>query len=298
MQKANNITVMFADFVGSTRLYDRFGDEMANTIIDDVIGLMSSVVKEHKGQVIKTIGDELMCSFPHPDNAVSAACQIQSMVDVLPSVDNFRIAVRIGIHCGEILLTSEGDLYGDTVNVAARISNKARARQIFVSDSVVDQLSKELRAMSRIFDVLSVKGKAEKLTVHQIIWEDNNVTMMSSVMDFIPDDISSRLTVSYQTSEICLSEELPCVMIGRESQCDLVIDSSYVSRFHVRIEYRRGRYVLVDQSTNGTFIRLDGDQDIFLRGEEMTLLGSGIISIGKVFDTDDAIHLVHYRISD
>lgn len=298
MKKASNVTVMFADFVGSTRLYDRFGDENANAVIDNVIGIMSSTVCEHKGKVIKTIGDELMCSFDQANNAVSAARQIQAIVDELPTIEGFRIAIRIGMHSGEILLTKEGDLYGDTVNVAARISHLARARQIFVSDSVVGQLNEDMRARSRIFDVLSVKGKADKLTVHQIIWEDDNVTMMSSKMDLLPVEVSSTLTISYNATEISITDQLPCIMIGREAQCDLVIDSSYVSRFHVRIEFRRGRYVLVDQSTNGTFIRVDGDQDIYLRGEEMTLLGSGIISIGKVIDTDDATHLVHYRMID
>lgn len=289
---------MFADFVGSTKLYERFGDEQANAIIDDVIGRMSSIVMAHAGQVVKTIGDELMCSFSWPDAAVNAASQIQVMVDKLPGIEGFRIAIRIGIHCGELLRTQDGDLFGDTVNVAARISNIARARQIFVSDCVVDHLSDELKCQSRPFDALSVKGKAEKLFIHQIVWEPNDVTMMASQMDLVVAHLSTPLTIVYHTREIMISEAFPCVMIGREAQCDLIIDSSYVSRFHARIEFRRGRYVLVDQSTNGTFIRVDGDQDIYLRREEMTLLGKGIISIGKVVDTDDVVHVLRYQIRE
>ena len=82
-------------------------------------------------------------------------------------------------------------------------------------------------------------------------------------------------------------------VLGRGKDCELVIKGDLISRYHSKIEHRRGKFVLTDQSTNGTFVRSTEGQDIFLRREEFTLLGSGYISLGKKVDLND-FNVIHY----
>ena len=81
--------------------------------------------------------------------------------------------------------------------------------------------------------------------------------------------------------------------MGRGKDCELVVKGDLISRYHSRIEHRRGKYIITDQSTNGTFIRSSEGQDVFLRREEFTLFGSGYISLGKKVDLEDP-NVIHF----
>ncbi len=287
--------VMFIDFVGSTRLYDLLDDREANRIIDQVMGDAAACVESSGGRVIKTIGDEIMCCFENADDAVTCACNIHSQTDELPPRNGFTFALRVGLHFGSALLMEDGDLYGDAVNVAARMAGLARARQIILSRETLERLAPPLRSMGRVLDHVSVKGKRHKMTICQIIWEPHDATFMQSNIDLFnerPDD--SRLILRFGDQEFQLNKESPCLMFGRSEQCDLVIDADHVSRCHARVEYRRGKYVLVDQSTNGTFVTLDDGHEVYLRREEMTLWGDGVISIGTLGDRDGRSKIYFY----
>ena len=281
----SSYTVMFIDFVGSTRLYDLLGNLEANATVDQVMSLVASLVEQGQGTVIKTIGDELMCCFEKADDAINTACRIQSRVDDLPPRGEFNIAVRIGLHYGEALIMDDGDLYGDAVNVAARMAGLSRARQIIFSMQTMNQLAPALKMQSRILDHVSVKGKKDKITICQMLWEPLDATFMSPEIELFEDDEGDsecRLHYNHREYRVCADE--PCLMLGRGEQCDLVIDADHASRSHARIEYRRGKYVLVDQSTNGTFVTLADGREVYLRREEMTLWGEGTISIGTLRD--------------
>ena len=284
-QTQSSYAVMFIDFVGSTKLYELLGDMQANAIIDEVISAAAMQVHKHRGVVIKTIGDELMCRFDQADDAFNAACAIQASIDELPVTKGFKIALRIGLHHGPALLMDDGDLFGDAVNVAARISGLSRARQVLLSAETVEQLSPPLKAMTRLIDHASVKGKAEKIAIYQALWEPHDVTFLSSNIDLMVDEVTeSVLVLQYEKNEFTISSQDPCLMFGRSGQCDLVIDNDHASRRHARIEYRRGKYILIDQSTNGTFVTLADGKEVYLRREEITLWGKGVISIGTLSD--------------
>jgi hypothetical protein len=212
---------------------------------------------------------------------------MHQQTDALPARNGFSFALRIGLHYGTALLMDDGDLYGDAVNVAARMAGLARARQIILSRETLEQLAPPLRSQARVLDHVAVKGKRNKMTICQIIWEPHDATFMASDIDLFneqPDD--SGFVLRFDRQEFRLDKDFPCLMFGRGAQCDLVIESEHVSRCHARVEYRRGKYVLVDQSTNGTFVTLDDGREIYLRREEMTLWGDGVISIGTLGDRE------------
>ena len=83
-------------------------------------------------------------------------------------------------------------------------------------------------------------------------------------------------------------------ILGRGKDCDLMVKGDLISRYHSKIEHRRGKFILTDQSTNGTFLRTTEGQDVFLRREEFTVYGSGYISLGKKIDLGDpdVIHFI------
>lgn len=278
-------TVMFIDFVGSTRLYDLLGNVPANQIIDEIMSSVARQVREAGGCVIKTIGDEIMCRFDDASSAGQCACDIQRDMERQPSRQGFSIALRIGFHSGEALLMEDGDLYGDAVNVAARMAGLSRAGQIILSRETLDALDASLQTQVRILDEISVKGKQQPMTICQLIWEPNDATFMAADYNpLIDEEPNSDFVLHYQDQHYRINSDRPSFMFGRGEQCDLVIDADHVSRCHARVEYRRGKFVLIDQSTNGTFVTLGDGRELFLRRDEMTLWGDGVISIGASGD--------------
>lgn len=82
-------------------------------------------------------------------------------------------------------------------------------------------------------------------------------------------------------------------IIGRSRQCHIIIQSDLASRQHARIVYRKGKYVLIDQSTNGTFVKTQGGKEVYVQGEAVPLSGSGFISLGKSATVDNE-HVIYF----
>lgn len=283
------VSIMFADIAGSTQLYERLGDQVARAAIADCIVLMSTQVQDSRGRIIKTIGDEIMCAFPQATDAVAAARAIQLAVSA-QLFSGVSLKVRIGVHHGPVIEEGE-DIFGDAVNVAARMAGIARGGQIIVTGECVSGLTSAQRSQARLVDQAPVKGKAEPVDVYEVVWEDEGVTHIMQAIDLdaavAPD--SGSITLCFGASEVSLSPGQSPLVIGRAPGCDLVISSAMASRQHARIEYRRGKFILVDQSTNGTCVRLGDGQSVFLKREELPLWGVGKISPGESPQDDAAI---------
>ena len=282
------ITVMFADVAGSTSLYEKLGDNQANAVIHDVIDMMSDIIIKNSGKVVKTIGDEVMCRFSKVDNAFITASVIQEMLQNRPRVSGSKIRVRIGMHTGQALLREDGDIFGDAVNVASRVTAIARGNQIITTKETIDGLSPLFQGCCREFDRIPLKGKTEETVICEVIWEADDATRMSTMINFM-DTIPSarRLHLKHQEKELVINPDTPTLTIGRGSQCDLVINSSHASRAHAKIEFHRGKFVIIDQSTNGTFVKNEDGNEVYLRREVLPLMGNGVISLGVNMDQDN-----------
>ncbi len=289
-----NCAVMFSDVAGSTALYDKYGDTEAKAIIENCLNLMAEITKQYKGVVIKTIGDEIMSRFPTAEDGVNACCSIQEAISILTGPDDNPMAVRIGIHAGEAILDNN-DVFGDAVNVAARMAGIAKARQIITTEDTYVQLSEDLQEKAREFDTTSVKGKQEQITIYDIVWdEEDDVTRMS----FSPSQSSAdtEIMVSYSGGNKILTQADMPVIIGRGEKADITIDAPLASRSHVRLEYNRGKFVLADQSTNGTFIKLSDGKEVYLRREELPLSSHGSISLGEKVDDSSSL-IISFTVS-
>jgi len=272
---------MFSDIVGSTRLYEALGDIDAAECVNQCIAQMSEIASTYGGTVINTIGDEIMCSFNSADAAVMAANRIHEVYSAGPVAQfNVTLALRIGIDYGEIVVR-EDDIFGDVVNVAARVANIAVANQTIISEKVIMALSYEQRSKTRQYDRIAVKGKTELLTLYEVMRQDRDVTVMRNTILTTHSSRAQSLHLIYKGKSIALPSNSKAFVLGRSVTSDLVIEAGLVSRTHAYCVYRREKFILIDQSTNGTFIKTAEGREVYLRREEIPLVGRGTIALGE-----------------
>ncbi|MDQ7048689.1 MAG: adenylate/guanylate cyclase domain-containing protein [Enterobacterales bacterium] len=283
-QEIDACTVLFADVAGSTHIYDKMGDVTANQIISKVLHLMQTIAEAHQGRLVKTIGDEIMCRFDEVDMAAKTAIAIQEKLN-LSLIQGTIVSVRIGFHTGPAILQADGDVFGDTVNLAARMTDLAKGRQIILSKATADCLAMSLKDKTRELDCIAVKGKALDVTISELVWEDAGVTQMVA-MDNLLTQLKKTLTLEVNGLQYFLDSDGGEINLGRNPDCELVIGVELASRHHAKISVQRGLFVISDQSTNGTYLQPLGDEVIFLRRGELALKGKGLISLGaKPSDT-------------
>jgi len=284
--------ILFADIAGSTRLYETLGNRPAQELVDRTLSGMTRIAGRHEGILVKTIGDEIMCRFPSADQAVAAAIDIQAALRDGDIPTGRPLQVRIGLQYGPAILKNK-DLFGDSVNVAARASGIAKGGQIITTRDTVDALSPALAAKTRMFDVATVKGKEEALFIYEVLWEEENVTRIIRLDHSTGAALPHHtLTLRYQDRQKRVDTG-SAVTLGRAESCDLVIPSPLASRLHARIEFRRGKFILIDQSTNGSYVWTADGKEVFLRREELPLWGTGFISLGEAV-REGAPHLIAY----
>ena len=279
-EQLSEAAVLFADVSGSTKLYELAGDAVAHAAIEKCVNLMREKTLAAKGRVIKTIGDEVMSCFSSADGAADAAIEMQLAIAQLPPVGNTQIGIRVGFNHGPVV-EREGDVFGDAVNLAARLAGVATKGQIITARDTVMLMSPMLKAATRAITTIQVKGKAQEIQVYELIWQQSEdmTTLASHKSVYKPKNAKLRLVV--QGNELVLSTERPSVALGRDQSADLVIRERMASRAHGKIERRLDKFILTDHSANGTFITIEGDKEIVLRREEFTLRGHGWIAFGQ-----------------
>ncbi len=276
------LAIVFADISGSTRLYDSLGDSTARELVAQCLTLMSDQTSKYQGVVIKTIGDEIMCTFGTADEAVEAVMGMQeSITEDLPRMHPYMPAslkIRVGLHFGPAIL-EHGDVFGDAVNVAARMTDFAKGGQIICTQETIEALTPALRASSRHLDRLQVKGKAADIDIFEVVWQPDDMTRIAT--DLVKSrGFKGNLRLRYNGEVLTLDHRSGVVILGRGKNVDMVVNDSMISREHARIETRRGKFFLIDQSTNGTYV-LGVEGPSYIRREEMLLSGRGKITLGR-----------------
>ncbi len=294
------LAILFADIANSTQLYETLGNKDARNLIGDCISLLSKVALNHLGTVVKTIGDEIMCTFPNATDAVEAAMDMNVSLMDMP-VDNlpgtFPPNIYVGIQQGPVIVEDDKDVFGDAVNVAAHLVESAKQRQIITTEETLEVLEPELKSAARHIDKAIIKGKAGEINIYEIVWEQKDETVMMDIpLDVLVGDCLMELKLEDQILEV--GKDRSRITLGRQRHNDLVVNDIRVSRTHARIEYRRGKFILIDQSTNGTYAEGPEEYNIHLRRDEIPLSGSGVISLGREIISDSAadISLIHFEI--
>jgi class 3 adenylate cyclase len=273
------LSVLFADVSGSTQLYDTLGDVRARSIVARCLAVMTEATRRHGGTLVKTIGDEVMTTFPDASAAAEAACEMQEGITGQMVVEGRSLAIRVGFHFGPILF-EEADVFGDAVNLAARLTNQAKPGQILTTGVTVDRLTGPRRKSCRQIDLTRVKGKREQIAIHEVVWNAEGATLMQAPWA-TQHRAGGRLVFTAGATRLELGEGQPSLTIGRADQNDLVVRQPVVSRLHARIEYRNGRFVLTDLSANGTYIAADGKAGSYVHRDSQDLIGAGTLGLGE-----------------
>ncbi|SMF95028.1 Adenylate cyclase, class 3 [Methylomagnum ishizawai] len=294
------LCVLFADVSGSTHLYESLGDKQAMRIIGECIKRMDSATKLHGGTTVQIVGDEIMATFPNPELGMEAAADMMRRIVEQREVVGLRLALRIGLHHGPVLLQNnyvfidQPDIFGDTVNTAARITALAKSNQILASAETVELMPPRWRQASRSLDAFSLKGKSEEMRICELLWEDKED---ATIIRMPVATLQVRLVLSYLDRRWVLDETQRGVSLGREADNDFAIDDRRISRQHATIERRQNKFVLIDKSTNGSFVTIEGYGEIPVRREEFILHGRGHISLGHAYDNADLAGTLAFEVA-
>jgi adenylate cyclase len=274
------MTVLFADISDSTALYQKLGDAAARNIVNSCLSLIAGILPRFDGRLVKTIGDEVMCVFPSADLAVLAASAMQAKVAACGG--DHPVAIHIGLHYGPVL-AEEGDVFGDTVNVAAYLAAVATPEQILTTEYTEQCLSAPLKACVRPIFHAVLKGTDEESTVFQVLWRTDNVNITDVNLrssKTIPGDTGSLL-VTLNDERIRVDPWHTNVVIGRAPECDLVVTDKFASRRHFSIRLVRTHFYLFDHSINGSFVSLESGEEVHVLRRELLLDGSGQVCVGR-----------------
>lgn len=293
MGKDIELAILFADVVGSTRIYEVMGDARARDMILTCVEIMRTATELNQGTVIKTIGDEIMATFPTADSALNAASRMQHDIRTHSElkVESQPVAIRIGCHFGPVVLENR-DIFGAAVHTANRMTSQAKAGQIMITAAMVDRLAPEWRSSVRQIDVATLRGKASEDELFEVLWQKEDATSMlpALALGVMPakDRRPKRVVIKAQDQELVLDERRTNITIGRAEENDIVIKGNLISRLHARLELSRNKILLVDQSTNGTFVTARDGEESFVRRDSMQLRGEGMIGLGRAPDDNSA----------
>ena len=280
-KESQEFTILFADITESSRLYNQLGDVAARAAINACLGAMVALLPRFEGRLVKTLGDAIMCAFPSAVQGVNAATEMQSVVtNEMPGGHPLR--VHIGLHAGPVLVEND-DVFGDTVNAAAFLTNVAMAEQILLSEVTEKALPIHLKPFVRPLFRAVLKGGTGESAIYQVTWRSDNMDLTDvnlRVSRVLPADAGSLVVVMGE-ARARVDRWHPLLSLGRDAASDVPVLDQFASRRHCSIRLTRSSFYLVDHSVNGTYVTFaSGDEVHLLRGE-IILEGSGEIRLGR-----------------
>jgi adenylate cyclase len=273
IERHDSWAVLFADIGGSTMLYEVVGDEQARVTVAQTLDRWSGMTADGGGRVIQLRGDGILCTFPSVDAALRAASAMRDLRY------DMALSMHAGVHVGGVLLEAD-QLYGDAVNVAARMADIAKRFEIVLSEAAYERLTDVgRRAELRLIRHVPVKGKRTPMDIYLL--PSNRQTLTDYRPPTKAKSLGVDLTLRFGPRVLRVdARSAPCVM-GRDQECLVIVAHPFVSRRHASIECISGRYFLHDHSSNGTYVtEADGREPALVQREVWQLLGQGTISLG------------------
>jgi adenylate cyclase len=296
-------TILFADLRGSTALYESMGNAEATAVVTQSVALLARIVESQGGQVVKTLGDGLMAMFAAPPEAVLAADDMHESMERIggpgarPAVNLPQpLKLQVALARGEVVEMA-GDVFGDAVNVAARLLDHAGDNETLLTANVLAGLDEEQRARFRSLDRMQLRGRVEPVHVHLLEARRQGFDPAATAFgDIAPAAEPEGIRLVWlDVNRVYSGASLP-VVLGRSPQATYCIDDTRVSRLHARVDWHGGTFQLTDLSYNGTYVRFDHDPEVIsLRRGTCTLHGSGLIGLGTP-PVDDQSPCVRFEV--
>ena len=262
MQADRTATVLIAEPSSDAKRQEKCRQAVSQAV--------TSVADSTGGLLVSSSGGKLILRFATPDAAASAASKIHAALDALPAVGGTRLGIQIGFHTGPVV-ESGRSCSDDTVNLALKLAEKAQDGQTITSQQTAERLNPAFREFSR--SILSLQNETKLCEVAS--WHQKGVRPAGWTAMAV-------LRLSYRDQLAVCSREKDGIVIGREPDCDLVIDDSRLaSRHHCSVRHRGGEFTLHDHSRNGTYLMADGQGATKLARSGALLPEKGAIAIGK-----------------
>lgn len=262
MPADRSATVLIAEPSSNAKRNDACRKAVARAVVN--------IADSTGGLVMKSVGGKLMLLFSTPDAAASAASKMHAALEALPAVGGSKPGVQIAFHTSPGVRTTKA-LPDDTLKLALRLIEQAQDGQTIASEQTVERLNPAFRGFSR--SIRPMQDRSEQVKLCEIAsWHQKGVRPPGWAAMAV-----FRLTYHDQLA-VC-SREKGTIVIGREEDCDLLVDSRVTSRLHCTLQYRSGQVTLRDHSSNGTFVTA-GDREFMVKGKEAPLPDQGSLAIG------------------
>ncbi|MDH5783993.1 MAG: adenylate/guanylate cyclase domain-containing protein [Chromatiales bacterium] len=190
------VTILFSDMVDSTRYWHNRGNVEGRLLVDRHNRLLFPVIRQFRGRIVKTLGDAIMAMFNSPHDALNAAIAIQQVLQLERERDDgFDLHLRVGLHVGEAIV-EHSDVYGDVVNVAARIVSEAAGDEILISGRLARRLNRGQFRFSKHGGFIP-KGKQRRMALHLCHWQGHeDLASRLKLTPFVPLALRQRLELS------------------------------------------------------------------------------------------------------
>ncbi|KAA3645775.1 MAG: FHA domain-containing protein [Proteobacteria bacterium] len=291
------LCILFADVADSTALFDQYGDDLARAGIANVLNELLEDVHHCSGYLVKTIGDEIMCTFESAKDAIEAAVMMQNrLINRSPDEDIPHIHIRIGLHCGEVIVEKD-DVFGDAVNVAARMTSFAKKHQIITNQDTLRHCQANQLPMFRSLGAIEVKGKAKAIEMVEILWQQDKskLTRVTSTLDIKLPFEQGEIRMNINGKQYRLNVETPHLSIGRADDCDIQVKLLRTSRYHGEFDFKSGNFKYTDNSTNGSWVQQKNTTPVRIHRDSFLLQGEGWIAFGQM-DFTEQHKLLHYKV--
>lgn len=273
-----HVAILLADISGSTPLYEAVGDARAQRLIGKELSRLQAAIAEAEGVCIRQKGDDVLACFAEPSNAFRA---VRAM---LARPADHVLRVHGGLHYGPIVRAG-GDIFGEAVNLTARLAGLANADEALLSRSFVERLPPHEAAGLRPLDRIRLKGVSSPIEVYSFVDDDpalqtqvplGTTQIRPAPVSWSPAGAVSIVLTHGDGAHRC--GESQSMLIGRSDECDIVLSRPWISRKHAMLTVRDGKAILADRSSSGTWVAIAGGHDLVLRRESVVLTGNGLIS--------------------
>jgi class 3 adenylate cyclase len=250
---------------------------LLNKLVRRRLSRLERVLASHGGSLVRQMPQGLVAAFDSAESAVLVACEMQRRCAVIPQISETQIGLKIGIHPVQPGRNSNNAVE-DAALAASRLAMLLAEGSIVASDTVVDALPETLR--EKASDLAFVDGS---MTARSIDW--GSIPMRPApapkpVPTSPAQAKSGRIVLLQGGRSYRLDENKSAITIGRDLTNDIVINDPKASRQHCRIIFSAGNHLLVDLSTNGTYVQSATAVEVAVRKSMVTLSGKGRIGFG------------------
>lgn len=253
-----HLAVLFADICDSSAVFEREGDIAGNRSLRECLRLLEETVQAQGGAVARALGEGLLAVFPSAEAAFAA------LVGMRAAGCRPGLVIKAGLHWGPARLIG-GEAFGPAVREAALLAALARTGEMLVGEAAAGLLPAAWRWRLQPYEAPAAGAPPSRL-----------FRLAEAAIPTGP-----ALVLGFQGAELRYAGGAEPLVIGRDAGCGMVVSLPYASRRHAQVSLSDERFILTDQSSNGTFVLDEARNRLFLRNQATPLSGSGLIALGQ-----------------